>query len=291
MYYVIVNEMNLKGKRLKSLEKVEEVFRRAGKPLCVERTHYAGHAKELAEKITSDGENNTVIAMGGDGTLHEILNGFKDFEKNSLALIPSGTGNDFAACAGIPRDAETAARLIAESAPRKIDFIQLDSGLRSINAVGMGIDVDVLKRTYSKKKTGKFKYLFSFIACLMKFKSYDFEVEYDGKRETRHGLLAAVGNGRQIGGGIKVFPEAKIDDGKLELVVVDFISRFKTIGAFIKLMRGKINKVKQVTAVKVDAVKFTPTNKDYVIQAEGELYENMPFSAHIEKDKLNFYLP
>lgn len=291
MHYIIVNGTRLKGKKRKTLQKVCEVFESRNIQYEVRCTEYAGHAKQITAEITSDGQENVIVAVGGDGTLHEVINGFVDFEKNSLALIPFGTGNDFAATANIPKNCVKAAALIADGTPKKIDFIQLSTGLRSINAVGTGLDVDVLKRVYGKERTGKLKYLFSLIACLTHFKSYDFTIEYNGVKEERHGLIAAVGNGRQIGGGIKICPEAKIDDGYFDLLIVDFISRFKTIFAFLKLMRGKINKIKQVTAVKAKEVTINMHSQYYTIQAEGELYDNLPFEAKIEPAKLKFYLP
>lgn len=153
----------------------------------------------------------------------------------------------------------------------------------------MGIDVDVLERTYAGKNVRRSKYLHSLIVSLIKFKSHDFTVRYNGKEEKHFGLIAAVGNGRQFGGGIKMFPDAKINDGYLDLIIVDFISKIKIIGAFIKLMRGKINSIKQATAVKVKEVEFIPDDTDFVLQADGELYKNVPIKAKIITNKLKIY--
>jgi len=202
-----------------------------------------------------------------------------------------GTGNDFAESAKIPNDPKKAAEIIAFKAARPIDFIELDNGLRSVNAIGMGIDVDVLKRTYAGKSTGRTKYLKALISSLINFKSVNFTVKYDGKEEKHYGLIAALGNGKQFGGGIKVFPEAEIDDGYMDLVVVDYLSKFKTVIAFIKLMLGKINSIKECTHIKCKQATFIPEDKEYTVQAEGELYENIPFSAKIVPQKLKFYLP
>lgn len=290
MFHIIIKQSSLKrNKGAKKLAAVEKIFTAKGLSYEVHKTVEKTEPKELAQKITSD-KGNTVVVMGGDGTLHEVLNGFSDFENNSLALIPFGTGNDFAESAKIPLNVKKAATLIAENEPKKIDFIEFGSGLRSINAVGMGIDVDVLKTAYSGKNNKKSKYLRSLILCLIRFKSYKYTVKYDGKEEKHCGLIGAVGNGRQIGGGIRIFPEAKVDDGYLDLLVVDFISRFKTIGAFIKLMLGRINSIKQVTAVRTKAVEFIAEENDYTVQADGELYDNMPLSVKISETKLSFYM-
>ncbi len=289
MYYILVHRDNLKKrKNLKKLDKVEREFKRAETEYSVIKTEGKRHLREVTKEITS-GSGNTVVVMGGDGSLHDVLNAFENFEGNALGLIPFGTGNDFAKSAKIPKNVEKAARLIIGAPPKRIDFIEFESGLRSINSVGMGIDVDVLKRAYSGKNNKKSKYLHSLIISLARFESYNFTVKYAGREEEHYGLIAAFGNGSYFGGGINMFPEASIADGVLNLVIVDYISKFATIGAFIKLMLGKVNKVKQVTAVAAEQVEFVPHCENYTIQADGELYENHPFKAGIVKDKLSFH--
>ncbi len=290
MHHLIINEMHMKGKKLRQLNFVRKAFYRAGIKYILHITRHKGHAREIVKELTSDGEQNVIVACGGDGTLHEILNGFENFENNALALIPVGTGNDFAASANIPLKTKKAVDIIINGTPEYIDFIQLSSGLRSINAVGMGIDVDVLKRAYRGNNAKKSKYLQALVASLAAFKSYNFTAKYNGREEERFGLIAALGNGRQIGGGIKLFNGAAISDGYLNLVIADYISKFSTIGAFIKLMAGKPEKIRQVTSVKTRAAEFI-CHGNYTIQADGELYENIPFKAHAESGKLKFYLP
>lgn len=291
MYYIIANEIHTKGKKSKNVENVKAVFERAGKKCKVLLASKLGDSKRYAEEISSKPDCNTIVVMGGDGTLHEVLNGIKNFDNCYLGLIPVGTGNDFALSANIPKDVKRAAEIIAFRAPRKIDFIELSSGLRSINAVGMGIDVDVLKRTYASNRKGKSKYVRSLISSLLHFKSHNFTIRYDGKEEKHYGLIAAVGNGSYIGGGIKVFPDADLSDGYLDLFMVDYISKLKILGAFLKLMRGKINKIKGAKAVKVKQAEFENDEENFTIQAEGELYENVPISARVAESKLFFYLP
>ncbi len=290
MYYIIANKLHLKGNSVKKLNEVGSVFEHAGCPYEFLYTDHARHATELAREISSRGEENSIIAMGGDGTLHEILNGVEDFSKTALGIIPFGTGNDFAEAAGIPSDVKEAAEIIAFRDPSKVDFIQLSSGLRSLNAVGMGIDVDVLRRAYSGKNNKKSKYFRAFIKTLFKFKSCDFTVKYNGETERHYGLIAALGNGKQIGGGIKLFPEAQIDDGYMDMIVVDYISRPKLISALLKLMRGKVNSVKEAKVLRVKEASIISESEEFYIEAEGELYKNMQIEAEIVTDKLKFYL-
>ena len=131
MYHIIVNPQGGKGKSLKALTTVEEIFKNNNAQYVVHKTEYAGHATEIARELSKTPDTNIVV-MGGDGTLHEVLNGISDFEKCSLGLIPSGTGNDFAVAAGIPKDVKKAAEIIALRAPSNIDYIELTNGLKSI---------------------------------------------------------------------------------------------------------------------------------------------------------------
>ena len=195
------------------------------------------------------------------------------------------------AAAGIPHGVKEAAEIIAFRAPAAVDFIQFSSGLRSLNAVGMGLDVEVLQRTYSGKHHGKGKYFRSLLATLFKFKGIRFTAEYDGGAPEEHfGMIAALGNGTSIGGGIKLFPEAAIGDGYLDLIIVDYISRIKLFGALLKLMRGKVNSVKGATVAKVKNAKFTVAEPGFYIQAEGELYKDVAIDAQIVSGKLKMYL-
>ncbi len=292
MYHLILNGHNTDEKTAAKLETVKKVFEEAGKEITVHSTSYAGHAGEIAASLTANGECANLIAMGGDGTLHEVLNGIQDPANCTLGLIPLGSGNDFAVTAHIPHDVKAAAEIIALREPTPIDFIELESGLRSINAVGMGIDVDVLQRAYAGKATGKNKYFKAFLKSLKYYKASTFKASWDGGEEREYtGIIACLGNGRQIGGGIKLFPDAEIDDGYIDLVVVDYLSKFRTLIAFIKLTSGKVNKVREVTHVKCKSVRITPVDGVAPIQAEGEIYENKPLTAHIVSGQLKFYMP
>lgn len=292
MYHVIYNGQMDKEKCSRLLETVKGVFAKAGKEVTFHPTEHDGHAREIAAELTRGGNFAHIIAMGGDGTLHQILNGIEDTGNCTLGLIPVGTGNDFAAAAGIPSDVVYAAETIAFRAPTCIDYIELDNGLRSINAVGMGIDVDVLQRAYKGKNKGKHKYYRAFIKSLIHYKAQKYKVTWDDGREKLYtGIIAALGNGRQIGGGIVLFPDAKPDDGYMDLMVVDYLSRIKTFFAFFKLALGKINKIKEVTHVKCKSACIVPIGGGAPLQAEGEIYEGEKLNAKVVEGKLKFYLP
>ena len=116
-------------------------------------TKRANHAIDLTREAIDNGAT-TIVSVGGDGTLHEVINGFHSFEKCSLGIIPCGTGNDFASALNLPKDPLKALKLIIEGEPKYTDFMQMPT-VRGINIIGMGIDVDVLKKYASLKKKTK----------------------------------------------------------------------------------------------------------------------------------------
>lgn len=292
MFHLIVNSIRMSKKNRKKLEEAVDVFRKSGQEYEIRVAENKGDDTAIAREISLLPGEHCIVVMGGDGTLHDVINGIEDFEHTSMALIPLGTGNDFASIAKIPLNPVKAAELIVSTPPVPMDYIQLADGLKSINVVGMGIDVDVLERAYAGKRHGKSKYLFALIKSLIHFQSIHFTLDCEGhENEEHYGLIIAVGNGRQIGGGIKLFPEANLTDGWLDLLVVDYISRPKLVGAFIKLMMGKINKVKHTTHLRVKSAKLIPQTENWTIQAEGEIYANRVIDARIVEGGLNFILP
>ena len=295
MYHIIINSNRIKGRAARKLDEVKNVFDRAGKSYCLHFTKYAGHARDIAAALTQGDKKVTIIAMGGDGTLHEVLNGIRDISLCELGVIPAGSGNDFAAAIGIPDDAKYAAQIIAFKAPSAIDYIQLSNGLRSINAVGCGMDADIIKNVMKSDRLGKSKYILGFLKTVFTYKPRPLTlICEDGRAREYNSLLACFGNGRQIGAGIRLFPAAQVDDGVMEFMIVRYKSPLMALIAFVKLFFGKLERVKGVTRIRCKKATIIPHSEKITVQAEGELYETKggnPLTAELVCGKLLFYLP
>lgn len=287
MYNLIANPRSGGGKKRKILERVVERLETLKKPYRVFETEKEKQAIFLTRELTSEGEGD-IIVVGGDGTLHEAVNGFTNFEKCNLGLIPAGTGNDFAAAAKIPSDPDAALDLILNGQPKPTDFMQMDS-VRGINVIGTGIDVEILKRCRASKiLRGKFQYIISLIISLFKFKNYKMHTVAGGTENDYSALIACVGNGRQIGGGIRMCPEACMDDGLLDFVVCTDVKKSHIPAAFVKLMQGKILKENFTRFVRSEKVEVFPEKK-LTVQVDGELYDDLTFKVKVVKGKLMMY--
>ena len=275
----------LKGKKTKLFEEIKARMERERLPYRFYVTSRKSEETELAAKISEE-ENPVIVAVGGDGTLNGVLRGLKDPSECTLGLIPAGTGNDFAAMAGIPQGIE-ALDLILKNEPVYTDYLSFSDGLRSLNIAGVGIDVDILLRCERMKHFhAKSKYFFSLLTSLRKFHGLKIKITADGKSEEGNFLLAAVCNGRQFGGGIPICPPASIDDGKLELVYVT-CPKHKLI-PLLKLMRGKVLSLPISRHISCEEATLEP-ELPYTAQYDGELFEPASFHVKIVHDKLKMY--
>ncbi len=275
------------GKKIKkALPKIEKKLVQNGVDYYIHMTKRPKQATELTKSLIEAGATD-IIVIGGDGTLHEVINGFSDFERVALGIIPCGTGNDFASALKLPLDPSAALDLILKGSPKYTDFMQMPT-VRGLNIIGTGIDADVLKRYQSLKKKNKFGYTASLIKTLFDFKYTEFDAEFNGERKSYRSFTACIANGHRYGGGIPICPVADPADGKLDFVSVDQIKGLKLIGAFIKLKGGKVLTLKESEHRTMREIKIYPKG-DYVVNVDGELYKNIPFEVKIVSDTLRVY--
>lgn len=252
-------------------------------------TEYPKHATAIAKDLNENGAT-TIIVVGGDGTLHEVINGITDFGKTALGLIPCGTGNDFAAAVDIPEDVTAALNLILHGKAQFTDYMQLPT-VRGINITGMGLDVEVLKKYEHAKRKTKLTYTMCLIKSLLSFKYSDFDViADDGEKINYHSIIACVANGYRYGGGISICPPASPYDNALDFVAMKRMNKFKLIGGFIKLKKGKVLSLPQAVHFKTEKIKIIPKG-EYTVQVDGQLYENIPFEISVVKNSLRFIRP
>lgn len=192
----------------------------------VVQTHAAGDAARAARDACAAGIPR-VVAAGGDGTLHEVVQGLAGaFDRVQLGLLPLGTGNDFARFVGIPTDLDEALHLLQRGEERCVDVVRLDVAGEPtrwiLNASSAGFSAIVSERADTKKDGwGALAYSLGAMHALPDLQAYRLRVQVDdGAFEELDAWSLVVANGGSIAGGIPVAPDARVDDGCAELLVV-----------------------------------------------------------------------
>ncbi len=277
------------GKKIKkALPKLEARLVERGVPYVIHMTKAPHYATELTENLIKNGATEIVV-VGGDGTLHEVINGFSNFDKVTMGIIPCGTGNDFANALNLPLNPVEALDLILDGEAKYTDFMQMPT-VRGLNIIGMGIDVDVLRRYEKLKKKTKFQYTMCLVKTLFNFNYSKFTAEMNGESKKYRSFIACVANGKVYGGGIPICPVASPIDKQLDFMAVKEIPKIKLVSAFMKLKKGKIMTYPQTIHENMTEIKIH-TDEPVTVNVDGELYENIPFEVKIVSDTLRVYRP
>ena len=288
MYDIILNPVSGKGNSLKAYEAVKAVLDEAGAEYTLHETTHPLHAKELMTEINKK-DYAEVIVMGGDGKLNEVLNDITDFDKLTFGIISCGTGNDFIRAAGLPDDPVEAAKLILKGNTGYIDFLNLGHR-RAMNCAGAGMDVDVLVR-YANMKAfkGKAKYYAALIDTLIKCKFHKVALEVNGVRSVKSVFMIAAANGTCIGGGMKISPHSVTDDGKLNVVLINEMPKYKILPTLIKFLNGgKHIDSPYSEEYLADSVRIEVLDEG-LTEVDGEVVGDKIIDCRIEHDVLKIF--
>lgn len=287
MYHIIVNPQGGKGKSLKALKTVEELFKNNNAQFTVHKTEYAGHATEIAKELSQTADTNIVV-MGGDGSFHEVLCGIDNFDNVTLGLIACGSGNDFIKKSGHSTKIKDAVQTILNGKVGYVDYMELGK-YRCLNVGGGGMDVDVLLK-YASCKTlkGKAAYYYSLFYTLLHTRFHHLRITADGVTKDTSVFMIGVGNGGFIGGGIPICPNAVVDDGLLNVGYVNEMKKSKIIFRLFKFLKGKHvgtdwggeYTAKRVTIEALDDSRF---------ELDGEIIDDTRLDIEVVHNKLKMF--
>jgi diacylglycerol kinase (ATP) len=241
----------------------------------------------MRERITEavDSVPAGVIACGGDGTVHLVLQGAAP-SATAMAIIPAGTGNDIARALGIAlKDHERVARGIARSAlagrTREIDLTRIEHGARQLWSLGVtstGLDSAVNERANRTRRfNGTTRYVLALLAEMRAFRTYEYAVTVDGEPMNGPATLIAIGNGSSYGGGMRICPAASMTDGILDITWVDRASRTTILRVFPRIFSG--SHVKHPAVRVLQGRTITVESKGPVVYADGERVGDLPIVA------------
>lgn len=214
-------------------------------------TASAGDATRLATQAEG---YDTVIAAGGDGTVHEVLNGLMTIDASSrpaLAVLPTGSGNDTRRTLGIPDDLARAALVVAGGSRRSFD-VGVCNGIYFSNSFAAGLDAKVTAKAVeykvTKQRDGLWLYLTALLHVLVHdLRSFDLAIAFDdGAPESHDTLIVAVTNGPTYGGGFFITPDAVADDGLFDVCMIDPLSLPEALARLPFVVTGKHTRMRPV---------------------------------------------
>lgn len=216
-------------------------------------TEQSGHGPTLVREALADGAS-LVVAWGGDGTINEVASELA-FRDVPLAVIPSGSGNGLARELKIPLNFEQAFEVALGGTERVIDAGEIEGRL-FFNVAGVGLDAQVAHEfaVNGLERRGFARYVEIASRRLFAFRATDYQIVADGVAWETRALVVALANGRQYGNGAIIAPDARMDDGRLEVIVVGERSALKALTQMPKLFRGRIAQVPGITMTSVQDV-------------------------------------
>ena len=248
-------------------------------------------AGAIAEREAAAGRK-LIVALGGDGTISEVANGILEAGAGAtteLGVVPRGTGGDFRRTLELPHDIAEAARRVRDGHARTIDAGRVHyrgpdgrTEIRHfVNVASFGFSSAVATRANasSKRFGGRFAFFAATVRALASYDNTDVWLTIDDQpRERRRVMMAAVGNGRFFGGGMKICPQARLDDGALDLVTVGDFSKGEVLTNIGRLYEGTHLALESVENARVTRVAVEPVEADAQIPVEldGETPGHLP---------------
>lgn len=297
-------------------KKAGELWRRAESMLKYKGISYecrytgdSGNACRIAQNAAGEGYRK-FVAVGGDGTVHDVLNGIMAFvdspeqtvslEDFYLSVLPMGSGNDWVKSLGIPKDVKGIVELMAEGSFGRQDVVKVSildeaGGIKSVsymaNVGGVGIDADVCRIVNVNKKMGmkgKILYVKALIQCLMNRVPVVARVVCDGV-EVFNGKYYSIafGVGQYSGGGMRQTAGAVIDDGYLDMTLIPELGALKIAKEAPKLFTGSFTKIKELIVCRSKRIVVIPEGGHPHVEVDGEVIGTAPVCLEIMGPQIN----
>ena len=302
-YFFIVNPRAGSGKTMVQWLPAENKIKRYGIPHEIAMTDHQRHATSLAYEAAERGYRK-IIAVGGDGSLHETFNGICRWcdkkgvptEDFLLGVVPIGSGNDWIRSLGIPNDTSGAVEVIRKDIRGEMDVVRVESSGGKLsymaNIGGVGFDSHVCVRVNAQKESGrrgKLIYLNALRHTIFNIKAINVSVVADKKIVYAGPCYSiALGNGRYCGSGMRQVPLAEIDDGFLDYAIIPKAALKYIVMEVPRLFNGTTHKSAYVISGRCKSLQITPMdeNSGDIFELDGEIEGNLPLLAQISGKKI-----
>ncbi|NLM09432.1 MAG: diacylglycerol kinase family lipid kinase [Clostridiaceae bacterium] len=289
----IVNPVAGKGKALNIIPDIKDLVERHSLSYHMEITKAPKHATEIAREYIKSNRNLRIYAVGGDGTLNEVLQGVAGSDA-SLGNVPAGTGNDFLKSFCSKSDSRVILSNIIKARPVPVDLCKMND-MYFLNIASAGFDADVVANTQYLKRLplikGKVAYIGGILMSLIRLKNFQATFYIDDEIVHMPSvLLSAFANGKYYGGGMMPVPSALPDDGLLDICLIEGRTRLKILLFFPRFIKGAHTKMKGVSVKRCHSVRMVCTSPVHV-NADGELFRLKEVNIEVIEKGVNFIKP
>lgn len=296
----IVNPASKTGRGIEIWREVEKVLKGSEIEYEVYFTKRIGHGTELAKMLTKGEGEHMIVALGGDGTVNEVVNGIVSIKNTILGYIPTGSGNDLAGGLGLPTDPMTSIERILENKSHlqmNVGVVETEGETRRFAvSCGMGWDaaithevaVSKLKKLLNKLKLGKLSYVAIALKQIFAFKTSPMEIQIDGKAPMKfeNNFFSAVMNSPYEGGRVMMCPAASWSDDLLDICIVDSVPKLKLL-AVIPLAYKGWHKFFKGVHIKRGEKMTLKASKPLPVHVDGENFGyRKEVTVWLEKEKL-----
>jgi YegS/Rv2252/BmrU family lipid kinase len=297
IWFLIVNPTSGSFSRKRKWTQITAAFKANELPYDFTFTQKPHHEYELVLEALQKGYRK-FVSVGGDGTLHHIVNGLMQqqqvsLEEIKLAVIPLGTGNDWVKTYKIPTNIAKAVQIIKDEHTifqdiGKLSLLQEPTTVFFNNVAGLGFDGYVVKRNERLKFLGPMSFLVSTVLGLISYKASEFTITTKEKEMTSKSLLTIVGICQFSGGGMQLTKDVDPSDGLFDVSMAKRFTFWTLIRNVVRLFNGTIVNHPEVETFKTDVITIETSQKNTYIQADGELIGTGGFVAEILSKKLQF---
>lgn len=291
MWLIVVNSSAGSGKGRKLASELIALCNERQEKFRVVDTDSKTNTDEIIEAELSTEKYKAIIAIGGDGLVNLCLQHVAG-TTIGLAVIPTGTGNDFARAVGAyKKSVKDIFEQLNERKMSKIDLGKISGSFGErwyVQVLSTGFDAQVNSLANNLKwPKAKIKYTISMLATLVKFKPIDYEVDIDGRQFTIEAMLLAVANGKNYGGGMQICPNASNSDGVFDIFIVKPVSRIVLLTIFPKVFLGKHIPHPKIEILTGGSIKLSANT---FAHADGEFVSELPITVTNVPKSLNTWL-
>ncbi len=274
------------GKARKELEYVRKLFQKYQIEADIRVTQYPHHATQILQETVIAGYQ-AIVAAGGDGTFFDVLNGYLKNHSQThipLGLIPVGTGNSLSRDIALDNnDLEDFIKIIHQLKTKAFDVAKVDTEAGHFyfaNMMGFGFTTDVTLTAIKLKWLKNFAYTLGVLFNTIKLKTYPLQITVNGQTQIVDNTFITVSNSQYTGNDFHIAPKAKVDDGLLDIIIVNKVSRLNLLKTFPKIFDGSYIHSPYVTYIQTDQIKFSSPHIKFTAP-DGEVLGQLPIEISV----------